>query len=158
MPPNRRTDADEQQTTRAFLVAARVLSERLGQELRRENGMLPIHYELLARLSESPGRRLKMTDLARNAGVSASRLSHLADRLEERGWIGRTGCPADGRVHLAQLTRAGRRALDEAASWPPHGQHTGLLEILTREEMVQLRDMSERLRSGLDVPEQAAPP
>lgn len=150
-----RTDPDEQRTVRAFLAAARVLTDQLGQELRRENGMLQIQYELLARLSESEHRRLKMTDLARNAGVSVSRLSHLADRLEQRGWIRRIDSPADGRVHLAELTDIGERALVEAVTWP---RHSRLRDVLTQGEMDQLRHLSDRLRSALDGAAEKTPP
>ncbi len=30
---------------------------------------------------------MKMTELARRTGVPTSRLSHLTDRLEQRGWV-----------------------------------------------------------------------
>ncbi|MFI1017850.1 MarR family winged helix-turn-helix transcriptional regulator [Streptomyces sp. NPDC020965] len=142
-------DHDAQQTMRAFLTAARLLSEQLGQELRRESDMSQIHYELLAWLAESPGHRLGMTELARRTGVSTSRLSHLADRLEQRGWIRRLAGPTDRRVHLAQLTDTGRNALAEAAPWHAECAHTRLMDHLTPDQLDQLRDISELLRHRL---------
>ncbi|MQS39654.1 MarR family winged helix-turn-helix transcriptional regulator [Streptomyces katsurahamanus] len=140
-----RSDHTAQQAMRAFLTAARLLSEQLGQELRRESGMSQIHYELLAHLAESPGRRLKMTGLARRTGVSPSRLSHLVDRLEQRGWVGRLPDPADRRVHLAQLTDAGQRALTEAAPWHDACAQARLLDHLTDEQLDHLKGISEVL-------------
>ncbi|MFE5858821.1 MarR family winged helix-turn-helix transcriptional regulator [Streptomyces sp. NPDC056500] len=150
---------DAQQTMRAFLTAARLLSEQLGQGLRRESGMSQIHYEILAWLSDSPDQRLRMTELARRTGVSTSRLSHLADRLEQRGWIERLSSAADGRVHLARLTEAGHDAMEEAAPWHAECAQSRLLDHLTEEQLQQLRLISEVLREqltgrGLQLPAQ----
>lgn len=144
-----RLDHDAQRTMRAFLTAARLLSEQLGQELRRESGMSQIHYEVLAWLFETPGRQMKMTELARRTGVSTSRLSHLTDRLEQRGWVQRLTSPADRRVHLAQLTGTGQHALEEAAPWHADCAQSRLLDHLTHEQLDQLRDISELLRHRL---------
>lgn len=141
--------ADAQQTMRAFLTAARLLSEQLGQELRRESGMSQIHYEILAWLSDSPAQQSKMSELARRTGVSTSRLSHLVDRLEQRGWIERLHSATDGRVHLARLTDAGRHALEEAAPWHEECAQSRLLDHLTDEQLQQLRQISEVLGERL---------
>ncbi|MFF8958381.1 MarR family winged helix-turn-helix transcriptional regulator [Streptomyces sp. NPDC014894] len=144
-----RSDHDAQQTMRAFLTAARLLSEQLGQGLRRESGMSQIHYEVLAWLSETPDRPLRMTELAHRTGVSTSRLSHLVDRLEQRRWVRRLSSADDGRVHLAQLTGAGRRALEDAAPWHAECAQSRLLDHLTAEQLAQLRQISELLRARL---------
>ncbi|MEV7677454.1 MarR family winged helix-turn-helix transcriptional regulator [Streptomyces sp. NPDC088341] len=162
-PAPGRRDHDAERTMRAFLTAARLLSEQLGQELRRESGMSQIHYEVLAWLSETPGHQVRMTELARRTGVSTSRLTHLADRLEQRGWIRRLTSPADGRVHLARLTAGGQRALEEAAPWHADCARSRLLDHLTPEQLDQLRDISEHLRHRLtgqaaSGPAQAPPP
>jgi DNA-binding MarR family transcriptional regulator len=58
-------------------------------------------------LSESPGRSRRMSDLARRANQSQSRLSHTVARLEDRGWVRRERSADDGRGNLAVLTDAG---------------------------------------------------
>src|SRR3712207_7748032 len=58
-------------------------------------------------LSEAPGRSRRMSDLARRANQSQSRLSHTVARLEERGWVRREPSPEDGRGNVAVLTDAG---------------------------------------------------
>ena len=128
----------EQQTVRAFLSAARLLSEQLGQELLRETGMRQIHYEILAWLSEAPQGRLRMAELARRTAVSHSRLSHLVDRLEERRWIERPDCSDDARGLLASLTDKGAKALQEAAPWHAECVHSRLLEQLTPEQTASM--------------------
>jgi DNA-binding MarR family transcriptional regulator len=145
----RHPDSDAQRTMRAFLTAARLLSEQLGQELRKEGGMSQIHYEILAHLADVPGEHLRMSDLARRTGVSVSRLSHLVQRLEDRGWAVRHGSATDGRVHLARVTPEGRTALERAAPWHAGCAETRLLDHLTPQELEQLRRISETLAGRL---------
>ena len=65
-------------------------------------------YEILAQLSESPNRQLRMSELADRVVQSRSRLTHTAIRLEKRGWVVREPCPDDRR---GVLLRAHRRGL-----------------------------------------------
>ncbi|MDX3853458.1 MarR family winged helix-turn-helix transcriptional regulator [Streptomyces sp. AK02-01A] len=146
-PPER--GSHEKQTVRAFLGAARLLSEQLAQELRRATGMRQIHYEILGWLEEAPGHRMGMGDLARRSAVSPSRLSHLVDRLEERDWVRRLDSPRDGRAHLTELSAAGLTALREAAPWQARSAHARLLEHLSEEQIGQLRQISEILLGRL---------
>jgi DNA-binding MarR family transcriptional regulator len=143
------SDLTAQRTMRAFLSAARLLSEQLGKELRRESDVSQIHYEVLAWLSDAPGHSLPMTGLARRTGVSTSRLSHLVDRLEQQGRVERLASPADGRVHLAHLTPAGLRALEDAAPWHAACARTRLLDHLSDEQLRQLHAISEQLQHHL---------
>jgi DNA-binding MarR family transcriptional regulator len=48
-----------------------------------------------------------MSDLARRANQSQSRLSHTVARLEERGWVRRERSSEDGRGNVAVLTDEG---------------------------------------------------
>jgi hypothetical protein len=89
-------DLDEQQTWRTFLSASRLLMETLDRELRHDAGIPHAYYEILVRLSEAPGRKLRMSDLAEATGSSRSRLSHAVARLEESGWARREGCRPTG--------------------------------------------------------------
>ncbi|MER5491616.1 MarR family winged helix-turn-helix transcriptional regulator [Streptomyces sp. NPDC002454] len=147
-----RSEHSAQRTMRAFLSAARLLSEQLGQELRRESDVSQIHYEVLAWLADAPGHQLPMSELARRTGVSTSRLSHLVDRLEQQERVERHTDPGDRRVHLARLTPSGERALEDAAPWHAACARTRLLDHLTDDELRQLHDISERLRQRLTTP------
>ena len=75
-------------------------------------------YVVLAMLSEAPDRSLRMTDLARLANSTPSRLSHAMARLEERGWVTRCRASEDGRGTVAMLTDAGWEVL--VATAPGH--------------------------------------
>src|SRR5215210_5294661 len=111
-------DAEEQRTWRAFLGATQLLFEQLDRELQRDAGMPHAYYEILVRLSEAPGRVLRMSELADRSGSSRSRLSHAVSRLEDLGWVRREECPTDRRGLLAVLTDEGAAVL--AAAAPGH--------------------------------------
>ena len=69
----------------------------------------------MAMLSGAPAQTLRMSDLAERTSSSLSRLSHLAKRLESRGYIRRETDPADGRFTNAILLPAGLTKLESAA-------------------------------------------
>ncbi|MEV5477389.1 MarR family transcriptional regulator [Streptomyces sp. NPDC052207] len=142
----------EQEALRAFLSAARLLSEDLNQELHREAGMRQIHYEILTRLEEAPGHRLGMTDLARRSVVSKSRLTHLVARLEALSWVRRLDNPLDGRCQVAELSDAGLAALREATRWHAQCAQERFVDLLSGEQVGQLRQISEILLGWLPCP------
>lgn len=96
------------------MVAA--LPEALDSRLRRDAGLSLVEYQVLSWLSMTRGRTARMTVLAEMAVVSQSRLSRVATRLEARGFLRRTPDPDDGRGTLAELTDAGRDAVEAAAA------------------------------------------
>src|SRR5712671_5059847 len=75
----------------------------LERELERDADLSFIEYCTLARLSEEPGSRLRMSDLAFLTHASLSRLSHLIKRLESRGYVRREPDRDDGRFTIAIL-------------------------------------------------------
>ena len=84
----------------AWLRFARVLvalPAELDSEMQRRAGVTQFEYAVMAGLSESPGRAMRISTLADYARGSLSRLSHLINRLERRGWIRRELHPEDGR-------------------------------------------------------------
>ncbi|WP_405640986.1 MarR family winged helix-turn-helix transcriptional regulator [Streptomyces uncialis] len=144
-----RSDHTVQQAMRTFLTAARLISEQLHKDLRRESGMTQTDYEVLAHLAEAPDRRLAVSALAHRTASSVSTTSHLLYRLERRGWVVRLPGPTDRRVHLAHLTDTGQRVLSEAAPWHAACAQSRFSEHLTDEQLHQLTDISEHLRERL---------
>ncbi|BCJ67555.1 MarR family winged helix-turn-helix transcriptional regulator [Polymorphospora rubra] len=138
-------DPDEQRTWRAFLTASRALMETLDRELQRDAAMPHAYYEILVRLSEAPGRRLRMSELADASGSSRSRLSHAVARLEEAGWVRRENCPTDRRGQLAVLTDHGFEVLAAAAPGHVEGVRSHLFDPLTPAQVDQLRRISEAI-------------
>ena len=140
--------AEEHRTWRAFVCAFREFFAAVDAQLQRDSGMPLAYYEILVRLSEAPGRSLRMTQLAEAAGASKSRASHAVAKLEERGWIRREDCPTDRRGQIAVLTDEGFAALDAAAPGHVEQVRQTLFDALTSEQVAQLRDISAAIEAA----------
>lgn len=149
MPHTRWLDDEEQHTWRAFLAANRMLLDKLDRQLQNEAGIPHTYYEILVRLSEVPGRALRMSQLAVSAMSSRSRLSHAVARLEEAGWVTRRECEEDRRGAVCELTEAGFEALKAAAPGHVEAVRTHLFDQLSREQVHQLRAISEAIARHL---------
>ncbi|MEU4407841.1 MarR family transcriptional regulator [Streptosporangium sp. NPDC023963] len=66
-----------------------------------------IDFETLIRLARSPQRRLRMSDLAAQTGLSTSGTTRVVDRLEREGLVTRQACSSDRRASYAAITEAG---------------------------------------------------
>ncbi|WP_433249167.1 MarR family winged helix-turn-helix transcriptional regulator [Streptosporangium sp. CA-135522] len=131
-------DDDEQHTWRAFLAASQLVQEELDRQLQRDSGMPHAYYAVLVRLSEVPGRALRMSELAAEVNSSQSRLSHAVARLEERGWVRREPCASDKRVSWAVLTDEGFSVLAAAAPGHVEAVRRSLFDRLDPEQIRQL--------------------
>lgn len=139
-------DDDEQRTWRNFLAATQLVQEALDRQLQREAGMPHTYYMILVGLSESPGRSMRMNELARRTQCSQSRLSHAVARLEERGWVSRSRHTADRRGNIATLTDAGFHALAEAAPGHVDEVRRSLFAPLTPDQVRQLDEICTAVR------------
>jgi DNA-binding MarR family transcriptional regulator len=142
------TDA-EQRTWRAFLEATQRLNLQLDRELWQQAGMPLAYYQILAMLSEAPGRTLRMSELAERTWSSRSRLSHAVDRLEASGWVQRLRCPTDKRGSFATLTDAGYAVLATAAPAHVESVRRHLFAQLTPRQVEVLGDICQAVASGL---------
>lgn len=97
-----------------LLEATRRLSRELDAELEARHGLTLSGLELLGRLAAAPQRRLRLSELAAQAGLSLSRVSRIVDSLEQRRLLERHVCPSDARAVEAQLTPRGLRLAREA--------------------------------------------
>jgi DNA-binding MarR family transcriptional regulator len=121
------------------------LPAALDRQLREDAGIPHTYYQVLAMLSEQPGRAMRMTDLARRVGTTPSRLSHAVASLEQRGWVDRHACPTDKRGQVAHLTDAGMATLEGAA--PGHVEQVRRLvfDNLTPDDVAHLRTITAKL-------------
>jgi DNA-binding MarR family transcriptional regulator len=143
-------DDDEQRTWRAYFRSARLLLDQLDRELQRDADMPHAYYEILVVLSETPGRALRMTELADRTLSSRSRLSHAVGKLERNGWVRRRGCDTDGRGQVAELTDAGFATLAAAAPGHVEGVRRHLFDQLTPAQVAQLREIGEAVLTHLN--------
>ncbi|MHA6792527.1 MarR family winged helix-turn-helix transcriptional regulator [Pseudonocardia bannensis] len=132
---------DERSAWLSFVATVSLLEAALDRQLQRDAGMPHAYYQILAMLSEVPGRTLRMTDLAAITQSSQSRLSHAVSRLERNGWVRRRPCPDDRRSTLAELTEAGFAALAAAAPGHVRSVRENLFDQLDPEQVGQLRDI-----------------
>jgi DNA-binding MarR family transcriptional regulator len=125
-----------------------LLPGALDTQLREEAGISHVYYQVLALLSDAPDRALRMTQLARAAGTSVSRLSHAVASLEERGWVLRTPSPDDRRGQVARLTDDGQAALAAAAPGHVAAVRRLVFDRLGSEDVAALRRIAEAVLRG----------
>src|SRR6478609_9252253 len=95
-----------------FLEAHHMISESLWADVEVVFPYPESWFEVLLRLSRSPGGAQPMTRLAHMVLFSSRGFTKLADRMEAEGLIRRVACPDDRRSSLATITPKGRRVLD----------------------------------------------
>lgn len=144
---------------RSYLHATTLLEDSLDRQLQRDAGMPHIYYGLLVQLAEAPRRRLRMTELAKDAKITRSRLSHAIARLEKNGWVRREDCPSDKRGQNACLTDEGFDVLKKAAPGHVAAVRQAIFDRLSPDQVRQLgeitRIMAETLQpdgTGADLP------
>jgi len=111
-------DAGQQRAWRAWLDAHAHLSARLNRELQAGSGLSLSDYDVLVHLTDVPDGRLRSFELAEGLQWEKSRVSRQVARMAERGLVAKETAPEDGRGAYVTLTRAGRRAIEDAA--PAH--------------------------------------
>lgn len=141
---------EEQHAWRAYLHATTLLEDHLDRQLQRDAGMPHIYYGLLVQLSQAPRRRMRMTELARNAKITRSRLSHAIARLEKNGWVRREDCPSDKRGQNAVLTDDGHAMLRRSAPGHVEAVRQAMFDRLTPEQVSSLGEIMRVLATGLE--------
>jgi DNA-binding MarR family transcriptional regulator len=144
-PEQEALSPEEQRAWRALMRAHACLAKRLDSELEGAHRLPMTSYEVLHRLEEASGGRMRMCDLAERAQLSRSGLTRLVDRLEREGLIERCSCEHDARGAYACLTASGRERLQEA-----RGTHLAVVREqffshFSEEELGLLAGMWERI-------------
>lgn len=142
-------DRQQQRSWRAFLVGTTLLMDRLDRELREQHQVSLPEYEILVRLSEAEGHRMRMAMLADSVSHSRSRVTHTVSRMETAGLVVRDACLADGRGVEAVLTEQGRRALDDAAPTHVAGVRRLLVDLVDDEDFQAVGRVFNAVTDGL---------
>lgn len=141
---------EEQHAWRAYLHATTLLEDHLDRQLQRDAGMPHTYYGLLVQISQAPRRRMRMTELARNAKITRSRLSHAIARLEKNGWVRREECHSDKRGQNAVLTDDGYEMLRRSAPGHVEAVRQAMFDRLTPEQVSSLGEIMRVLATGLE--------
>ncbi|MFD4575247.1 MarR family winged helix-turn-helix transcriptional regulator [Streptomyces sp. NPDC058417] len=140
-------DAAEKEAWTGLVSLVLLLPGRLESPLQRASGLTLFEYLTLSHISESPERRLRMSELAYLANGSLSRLSNVVKRFEQRGWVERHPDPEDGRFTLAALTDAGYEKVVEAAPTHVDAVRRLVLDPLTAADQRALARIAAKLRT-----------
>jgi DNA-binding MarR family transcriptional regulator len=102
--------------------------------------------QVLFYVAEHPG--CHMGDLGKVFGVTLPAVTHLVDRLEQKGFAVRGDHPVDRRVYVLELTAAGRALADELHALQLRGVEPVLKRMSARHR--------QRLMEGLEALVEAA--
>jgi DNA-binding MarR family transcriptional regulator len=95
------------------------------------------------------GKGMSVKDLIEFLLLSRQNLTAVLDRLEAREWIERVKDPDDGRARLIRLSAEGNRVWTSMQA-PIEVFYTGALTELSDAEQVQLYQLLDRLKTGLE--------
>ena len=144
-------DQAQQMHWRAWIATSNLLNDRLSRELQELHGLTINDYEILVRLSESEGRAMRMSELATQALLSRSRLSHQIDRMQKAGFVERVVCDTDRRGQIAQMTEHGWETLVKAAPDHVESVRKHFVDLLSEDEFAalgaSLRKIADHLES-----------
>lgn len=124
---------------RDFLRAHAHVSSSLENDLQSRAGFPLTWFDVLFHLSDAPGGKLRLQDLADKLLFSRSGLTRLVDRIEQAGFVEREPDPHDRRGVSAVLTAAGRRAFRRATPTHRKGVDNHFLGTLNASDKKALR-------------------
>ncbi len=143
-------DARQQRLWRGWVALGTLLPAALHRQLQADSGLSLQDFEVLVRLTETEGGRVRVTDLANTLQWERSRVSHHIKRMEGRGLVERQECREDGRGAFVAVTSSGRDAIEHAA--PGHARTVRDLVFtpLTDEEVDVVADFTEKVLARLE--------
>lgn len=140
--------ASEMRAWRNFIESVSTMTAALESDL-VPFGLTMGDYEVLVRLSEADGTRLRMCDLATALQLSPSGLTRRLDGLVTTGLVERVASPSDRRVMFAALTPTGHTKLVEAAPDHVASVRNRFFKGLTDGQVTALGDIFEMVRANL---------
>jgi len=148
-PDPRKLSAAEEELFHAFYLMRRGFDRALDAQLQHDDGISISELEVLMALVRSPGRRLRVRDLAELTGWEKSRVSHQVTRMEARGLVEREDCAEDRRASWIRLSGDGRRVLVRALP-----KHTAtirriLFDAITPEQQNELLAIANRMTEAM---------
>ena len=142
-------DERQQRVWQGYLHLNQDLFAVLEQQLARESGLSGADYRVLHPLSGAPGGLLRARDLCSEIGWDRSRLSHHLSRMERRGLVTREECAEDARGLMVRLTKAGRRAIEDAAPGHVEAVRRYFFDQLSNDEIETMAAGFERVSDNL---------
>src|SRR3954453_19320005 len=130
---------------RGLVRAHACLVKRLDAQLEAEHGLALTSFEVLVRLGDADGGKLRMHDIATSVMLSRSGLTRLIDRLERDGLVDRCSCENDARGAYAVITDEGRARCAAARVTHRAGVRALFVAHYSEEELALLGPLLERV-------------
>jgi len=128
-----------------WMRAQRLLTRELDRGLQDECGISKAEFSVLVTLWQTPGREMRVGELAESLDWEKSRVSHMLTRMENRGFVARTQFGASGRRTGMGLTTSGSRAAQSAILRHADNIRRYVLDSLTPEQATTIRAWSEQM-------------
>jgi DNA-binding MarR family transcriptional regulator len=128
-----------------FVLAYNQLIRLLESEMEGSVGISLSQYDVLLRLSEAPGRRMRMTDLADAILYTTGGLTRLFERMVSAGIVRRVPSDEDRRVVYAEMTDEGSAVLRAASKAHVDGVRRHFGAHLSDEDVVRVGSFLARL-------------
>jgi DNA-binding MarR family transcriptional regulator len=138
----------------ALVEVSSLLQYAVDEHLRIDGDLSYVQFQVLARLVDAPGGKLRMTDLADGVVYSRSGLTYQAGLLDKRGLITRSPSPDDERSVMVAVTDVGRDLVAQVLPEHVNRVRDLLFEPLTSEDVTALNAILARVRDHM----RAAPP
>ncbi|TDU83300.1 DNA-binding MarR family transcriptional regulator [Kribbella voronezhensis] len=138
----------------ALAEVSSLLQYAVAEHLRIDGDLSYVQFQVLARLVDAPGGKLRMTDLADGVVYSRSGLTYQARLLDQRGLITRSPSPDDERSVMVAVTDAGRDLVAQVLPGHVDRVRQLLFEQLTSDDVIVLHKVLGRARDHM----RAAPP
>jgi DNA-binding MarR family transcriptional regulator len=149
---NRRRSAEAQRLLDLLNALGSTTFRQLLWQRASELDLTYAQSQVLFHVADHPG--CHMGDVAKAFGVTLPAVTHIVDRLEEKQFLVRADDPADRRVYILELTRAGRALVDEL-----HGlQMRGVEAVLQRMAAEDRQRVIRGLEALVDAAAEAAKP
>jgi DNA-binding MarR family transcriptional regulator len=103
---------------RGFLFAHAKVVRALEADMVEQHGLPLTWFDLLSRIKQAPGQRMRMHQLEEASVFTRSGITAFADRLEKAGFVRRERSAEDRRGVYLAITQAGIHKIDEV--WPDH--------------------------------------
>jgi DNA-binding MarR family transcriptional regulator len=138
-------DSGEMRAWRGYRRMRTLLDLQISRDLGADSGLSDADYDVLSTLSEAPGHRMRLSELAASIFWSVSRLSHHVTRMQQRGLVTRDECPSDGRGAVLVLTDAGWDTIRAAAEQHVASVRRHFIDLLTPEQIEALAGIADKV-------------
>ncbi|WP_213816619.1 MarR family winged helix-turn-helix transcriptional regulator [Glaciihabitans sp. dw_435] len=139
-----------------FAAVLELLPTALNSTLQKATGQPLVSLYALGHLQRQPNKTTGLSDLAACVSSALPRASRIVARLEADGLVTRSTCAIDGRAVIVTLTAKGEDLLAEAMPHHDRLVRDLLVDVLSAEQLEQLRTIAGALEAQLH-PDIAAP-